>query len=67
MGIEVKVAQGKAIVAKVLDEGSAAHAGIVSGDQIVAINDMQIEGFSTHKIMQHLLGKSDTKAKLSNN
>jgi carboxyl-terminal processing protease len=61
IGVEIKVNKGTAVVMEALDKGPASRAGIVSGDRIISIDNIVIDGMSEHEIMKALLGPPNTK------
>lgn len=64
IGVEVKVSEGMAQVVTVLENSPAEKAGILPGDAILAIDDIDAEGKTVWQIATLIKGDSGTKVKL---
>jgi carboxyl-terminal processing protease len=67
VGIEIGVRgrDKQLTVISAMDDSPAQHAGIRSGDRILAIDTVSTEGFSTADAAKYLRGAADTPVKLS--
>ena len=65
VGIEVAIENGIARVVAPIDDSPAAHAGILSGDEIEAIDDIPVETDSLDLVINRMRGKPGSKVKLT--
>ncbi len=64
VGVIVSTEKGKLIVVSPIDDSPAAKAGIKAGDEIVAIDDVQIDKMKMNDTSDLMRGKPNTKVKL---
>ncbi len=65
IGVELTMRQGVPMVVKPLDGGSAARAGVLAGDYIVAINEVSVQHKSLGDVVALLRGRPTTEVTLT--
>ena len=64
IGVELRMDNGEPVVQRVHSNGPAAGAGILPGDQIVAINEEITKGLSFGDVITRIRGKKGTQLSL---
>ncbi|RYZ58398.1 MAG: PDZ domain-containing protein, partial [Proteobacteria bacterium] len=64
VGVIVSTEKGKLIVVSPIDDSPAAKAGILAGDEIVAIDDVALDKMKVNDTSDLMRGKPNTKVKL---
>ena len=64
VGVIVSTEKGKLIVVSPIDDSPAAKAGILAGDEIVAIDDVALDKMKMNDTSDLMRGKPNTKVKL---
>ncbi|RZA22887.1 MAG: S41 family peptidase [Proteobacteria bacterium] len=64
VGVIVSTEKGKLIVVSPIDDSPAAKAGILAGDEIIAIDDVAIDKMKVNDTSDLMRGKPNTKVKL---
>jgi carboxyl-terminal processing protease len=65
VGISVALREGTLTIVSVREDGPAARAGVISGDQMVRINDVLTDSVGVAEAMQLLTGKAGESLKLT--
>ncbi|MES2596279.1 MAG: S41 family peptidase [Verrucomicrobiota bacterium] len=65
VGISVALREGTLTIVSVREDGPAAHAGILAGDQMVRINDVLTDSVGVAEAIQLLSGKAGETLKLT--
>lgn len=65
IGIQVVLRDGKLTIVAAIEDTPAFHAGLLSGDQIIRIDDMSTENLSLDEAVQLLRGKPGTKVTIT--
>jgi len=64
IGIEIFVINSRVTIVTALDDGPAQEAGVVPGDQLVRVDDVNTENFSLNQINELLRGEAETSVRL---
>lgn len=65
VGIEVTLEDGRVRVVNPIEEGPAARAGILAGDTIVAVDDVQVDVKNLNDAIDRMRGKPGTTVKMT--
>ena len=65
VGLEVNMDDNQVVVVAPIDDSPAARAGILPGDQIIAIDDVQITAANINDTVSLMRGKPGTRVKLA--
>ena len=65
VGIEVTLDQGMVRVLSAIEEGPAARAGILTGDRILAVDDVAVDAANLDDTIERMRGDKGTQVKLS--
>ncbi|HTE42048.1 MAG TPA: S41 family peptidase [Steroidobacteraceae bacterium] len=65
VGIEISVAEGAIKVVSAMDDSPAAHAGILGGDTIVAIDDLPVDPAKIDDSVDRMRGRPGAQVKLT--
>jgi carboxyl-terminal processing protease len=65
VGVEISLNEGVLKVMTVIDDSPAAHAGVRSGDVVIAVDKGPVEASNLNESVEHLRGKEGSRVKLT--